>query len=124
MSPPESALDESASTLSANLRATLITALAIPLSMLLAAIGMRQAGVTGNLMSLGTIDSGLVIDGFGEDRWYGGADGTRAYNLRPQPLGNAGIRRAEARIPLYAAPRAPRKEDYCGYTGDTIWFAV
>jgi cobalt-zinc-cadmium resistance protein CzcA len=46
-----------------NLRAALITALAIPLSMLIAAIGMRQASVSGNLMSLGAIDFGLIVDG-------------------------------------------------------------
>jgi heavy metal efflux system protein len=38
-------------------------ALAIPLSMLGAAIGMRFFGVAGNLMSLGAIDFGLVVDG-------------------------------------------------------------
>src|SRR5262247_818387 len=46
-----------------NLRAALITALAIPLSMLLTAIGMVQAGVSGNLMSLGALDFGLIVDG-------------------------------------------------------------
>jgi cobalt-zinc-cadmium resistance protein CzcA len=46
-----------------NLRAALITALAIPLSMLLTAIGMVQAGVSGNLMSLGAVDFGLIVDG-------------------------------------------------------------
>jgi cobalt-zinc-cadmium resistance protein CzcA len=46
-----------------NLRAALVTALAIPLSMLLTAIGMVQAGVSGNLMSLGAIDFGLIVDG-------------------------------------------------------------
>jgi len=46
-----------------NLRAALITALAIPLSMLIAAIGMTRAGITGNLMSLGAIDFGLIVDG-------------------------------------------------------------
>ncbi|MGE3539168.1 MAG: efflux RND transporter permease subunit [Candidatus Tectimicrobiota bacterium] len=46
-----------------NLRAALITALAIPLSMLLTAIGMVRAGVSGNLMSLGALDFGLIVDG-------------------------------------------------------------
>ena len=46
-----------------NLRAALITALAIPLSMLMTAIGMVQAGVSGNLMSLGALDFGLIVDG-------------------------------------------------------------
>jgi cobalt-zinc-cadmium resistance protein CzcA len=46
-----------------NFRAALITALAIPLSMLLTAIGMVQTRTSGNLMSLGAIDFGLVVDG-------------------------------------------------------------
>jgi cobalt-zinc-cadmium resistance protein CzcA len=46
-----------------NFRAALITALAIPLSMLLAAIGMVQTRTSGNLMSLGAIDFGLIVDG-------------------------------------------------------------
>jgi cobalt-zinc-cadmium resistance protein CzcA len=46
-----------------NMRAALITALAIPLSMLMTATGMVQAGVSGNLMSLGAIDFGLIVDG-------------------------------------------------------------
>ncbi len=46
-----------------NLRAALICALAIPLSMLMAAINMVQNEVSGNLMSLGAIDFGLIVDG-------------------------------------------------------------
>lgn len=46
-----------------NLRAGLIVASAIPLSMLIALIGMAQAGLSGNLMSLGGIDFGLLVDG-------------------------------------------------------------
>lgn len=46
-----------------NIRAAFITALAIPLSMLLTAIGMVQSKVSGNLMSLGAIDFGLIVDG-------------------------------------------------------------
>lgn len=44
-------------------RAAFITALAIPLSMLLTAIGMVQTKTSGNLMSLGAIDFGLIVDG-------------------------------------------------------------
>ena len=44
-------------------RAGLIVAAAIPLSMLLAFTGMAQAGLSGNLMSLGAIDFGLLVDG-------------------------------------------------------------
>ena len=41
----------------------LIVSIAIPLSMLAAFIGMVQAGISGNLMSLGAIDFGLIVDG-------------------------------------------------------------
>ena len=46
-----------------NFRAALICALAIPLSMAITAIGMVRSGVSGNLMSLGAIDFGLIVDG-------------------------------------------------------------
>lgn len=46
-----------------NVRAALICALAIPLSMLMTATGMVQSKVSGNLMSLGAIDFGLIVDG-------------------------------------------------------------
>ena len=46
-----------------NWRAALIVALAIPLSLLFAMTGMVQSGVSGNLMSLGAIDFGLIVDG-------------------------------------------------------------
>jgi cobalt-zinc-cadmium resistance protein CzcA len=46
-----------------NWRAALIVALAIPLSLLMAMTGMVQGKVSGNLMSLGAIDFGLIIDG-------------------------------------------------------------
>jgi cobalt-zinc-cadmium resistance protein CzcA len=45
------------------LRGALIAALAIPLSMAIAVMGMVRLGVTGNLMSLGAIDFGLLVDG-------------------------------------------------------------
>lgn len=46
-----------------NLRAGLIVALAIPLSLLGAFVGMLLAGLSGNLMSLGAIDFGMIVDG-------------------------------------------------------------
>jgi len=46
-----------------NWRAALIVAAAIPLSFLFAIAGMFRGGVSGNLMSLGAIDFGLIIDG-------------------------------------------------------------
>ena len=46
-----------------NIRAAIITALVIPVSMLMAAVGMNRLGVSGNLMSLGALDFGLIVDG-------------------------------------------------------------
>jgi len=46
-----------------NWRAALIVSLAIPLSFLFAITGMVRFGVSGNLMSLGAVDFGLIIDG-------------------------------------------------------------
>jgi heavy metal efflux pump (cobalt-zinc-cadmium) len=46
-----------------NWRAALIVASAIPLSLLFAITGMTRFGVSGNLMSLGAIDFGLIVDG-------------------------------------------------------------
>ena len=46
-----------------NWRAALIVALVIPLAMLMAMTGMVQWKLSGNLMSLGAIDFGLIIDG-------------------------------------------------------------
>jgi cobalt-zinc-cadmium resistance protein CzcA len=43
--------------------AGVVVAAAIPLSMLCAFIGMRAMGISGNLMSLGAIDFGLIVDG-------------------------------------------------------------
>jgi len=46
-----------------NLRAALITAAVIPLSMLFTLTGMARGGVSANLMSLGALDFGLIVDG-------------------------------------------------------------
>ena len=46
-----------------NLRAALITAAVIPLVMLMTITGMVKTGVSANLMSLGALDFGLVVDG-------------------------------------------------------------
>jgi cobalt-zinc-cadmium resistance protein CzcA len=45
-----------------NVRASLITASVIPLALLAAFIAMRQFGVSANLMSLGALDFGLLVD--------------------------------------------------------------
>lgn len=46
-----------------NFRAALITAAIIPFSMLISFLGMRLFGISGNLMSLGAIDFGMIVDG-------------------------------------------------------------
>ena len=46
-----------------NFRAALVTAAVIPLSMLFTVAGMVRGGVSGNLMSLGALDFGLIVDG-------------------------------------------------------------
>jgi cobalt-zinc-cadmium resistance protein CzcA len=46
-----------------HLRAALIVSVIIPLSMLGTTLGMQFFGISGNLMSLGAIDFGLVVDG-------------------------------------------------------------
>ena len=46
-----------------NLRGGLMVAAAIPLSMLAAFIAMNAMGISGNLMSLGALDFGLIVDG-------------------------------------------------------------
>jgi cobalt-zinc-cadmium resistance protein CzcA len=46
-----------------NVRAALIAALVIPVVMLLTGFGMLHAGVSANLMSLGALDFGLIVDG-------------------------------------------------------------
>lgn len=46
-----------------NVRAALLTAMVIPLSMLMLMTGMVHAKVSANLMSLGALDFGLIVDG-------------------------------------------------------------
>ncbi len=46
-----------------NWRAALITAAVIPITMLMTMTGMVQLGVSANLMSLGALDFGLIVDG-------------------------------------------------------------
>ncbi|MCO6416117.1 CusA/CzcA family heavy metal efflux RND transporter [Siccirubricoccus sp. KC 17139] len=46
-----------------NLRAAVVTALVIPVTMLLTATGMLEGGISANLMSLGALDFGLIVDG-------------------------------------------------------------
>ncbi len=46
-----------------NLRASLIVAATIPLSMMFSFMGMKALGLTANIMSLGAIDFGMIVDG-------------------------------------------------------------
>lgn len=46
-----------------NFRAALITAIVIPTSLLLTFILMRKYGISGNLVSLGALDFGIIVDG-------------------------------------------------------------
>jgi cobalt-zinc-cadmium resistance protein CzcA len=46
-----------------NFRAAFLTALVIPFAMLMTVTGMVQVGVSANLMSLGALDFGLLVDG-------------------------------------------------------------
>ena len=46
-----------------NIRAAIITACVIPFSMLFAITGMVERGVSGNLLSLGALDFGIIVDG-------------------------------------------------------------
>lgn len=46
-----------------NVRAALLVAATIPISLLFAFVGMRWLGLSANLMSLGAIDFGMIVDG-------------------------------------------------------------
>ena len=50
-----------------NIRAAIIVALTVPLSLLFAFIVLRAHDVAANLLSIGAIDFGIVIDGTGGD---------------------------------------------------------
>ncbi len=68
-----------------NLRAGLIVAVAIPLSMLFAANFMLQAGIAASLLSLGAVDFGLIVDG----AVVMVENSMRRLGLRQQELGRA-----------------------------------
>jgi cobalt-zinc-cadmium resistance protein CzcA len=46
-----------------NIRAAVITALVIPITMMMTATGMLKMGISANLMSMGALDFGLIVDG-------------------------------------------------------------
>jgi cobalt-zinc-cadmium resistance protein CzcA len=89
-----------------NLRAALVTALVIPLSMLMVFTGMVGAGVSANLMSLGALDFGIIVDGavvIVENciRRLGAAQAAKGRLLtRRERLAEVAAAAAEARRPL------------------------
>ena len=74
-----------------NVRAALITALVIPLSFLFAATAMNRFNISANLLSLGALDFGLIVDG--------------AVVVIENTLRRLGLKREEAGRPLTVAER-------------------
>ena len=74
-----------------NVRAAIITALVIPLSFLFAASAMNRFGISANLLSLGALDFGLIVDG--------------AVVVIENTLRRLGLKRTEAGRPLTVAER-------------------
>ncbi|GAW40616.1 Nickel and cobalt resistance protein CnrA [Brevundimonas sp. SH203] len=74
-----------------NVRAAIITALVIPLSFLFAASAMNRFGISANLLSLGALDFGLIVDG--------------AVVVIENTLRRLGLQRAETGRPLTVAER-------------------
>lgn len=73
-----------------DLRAGLIVAAAIPLSAMSALIAMRMAGVSANLMSLGAVDFGVIVDGavvMIENAVRAASGYQRMHGGKPVPLG-------------------------------------
>ena len=74
-----------------NVRAAIITALVIPLSFLFAASAMNRFGISANLLSLGALDFGLIVDG--------------AVVVIENTLRRLGLKRTEMGRPLKTAER-------------------
>ena len=74
-----------------SVRAAIITALVIPLSFLFAASAMNRFGISANLLSLGALDFGLIVDG--------------AVVVIENTLRRLGLKRTEAGRPLTVAER-------------------
>jgi cobalt-zinc-cadmium resistance protein CzcA len=86
-----------------NVRAALITACVIPLSMLFAITGMVEWGVSGNLLSLGALDFGIIVDG----AVIIVENCIRRLTIRQQELGRV-LTRAERFEAVFAASREVR----------------
>jgi len=82
-----------------NLRAGLIVAVAIPLSMLFAGNFMLQAGISASLLSLGAVDFGLIVDGAVVMM----ENAMRRLALRQQELGRT-LTKEEREQVLHSAP--------------------
>jgi heavy metal efflux system protein len=97
-------------TLLGNWRAALIVASVIPLSMLFAVTGMVRAGVSGNLMSLGAIDFGLIVDG--------------AVVIAENAVRLVGVRQRALRRALTAVERRATILESCKQVGSPMVFGV
>ncbi len=93
-----------------NFRAALIVSLAIPLSFLLAITGMVQGRVSGNLMSLGAVDFGLIIDG--------------AVVMVENTIRRLGLRQHELGRLLNPQERHETVRDACREVGTPTFFGV
>ena len=92
-----------------NIRAALITACVIPLSMLFAITGMVEWGVSGNLLSLGALDFGIIVDG----AVIIVENCIRRLTIRQQQLGRV-LTRAERFETVFSASREVRRATMFG----------
>ena len=92
-----------------NIRAALATACVIPLSMLFAITGMVEWGVSGNLLSLGALDFGIIVDG----AVIIVENCIRRLTIRQQELGRV-LTRAERFETVFCASREVRKATMFG----------
>ena len=92
-----------------NLRAAMITACVIPLAMLFAITGMVEWGVSGNLLSLGALDFGIIVDG----AVIVVENCIRRLTLRQQELGRV-LTRGERFETVFAASGEVRKATLFG----------
>jgi cobalt-zinc-cadmium resistance protein CzcA len=93
-----------------NVRAAIIVSLAIPLSFLFAITGMVQGRVSGNLMSLGAVDFGLIIDG--------------AVVMVENTIRRLGLRQHELGRILSTQERHETVRDACKEVGTPTFFGV
>ena len=95
-----------------NVRAALLVAATIPLSLLFAFVGMRWLGLSANLMSLGAIDFGMIVDGavvmaenFIRKLHVDPLHEAHPHESGGVPVGRRTLSRAEARATIAAAAR-------------------